>query len=122
MTLNWLPNLIRNDGWIMKIILVLLGGGFGSVCRYALSLLAVQLFGVKFPWGTLMVNLSGCFLIGLAFALAERGLNIMNPSIRLFFMTGFLGGLDDFFHLCPGDGEFPAGGNASGHGGQFPFQ
>ncbi|MCL4501078.1 MAG: fluoride efflux transporter CrcB [Deltaproteobacteria bacterium] len=80
----------------MKIILVLLGGGFGSVCRYALSLLAVQLFGVKFPWGTLMVNLSGCFLIGLAFALAERGLNIMNPSIRLFFMTGFLGGLTTF--------------------------
>ncbi|MCL4504022.1 MAG: fluoride efflux transporter CrcB [Deltaproteobacteria bacterium] len=80
----------------MKIFLVLLGGGIGSVCRYALSLLAVQLFGVKFPWGTLVVNLSGCFLIGLAFALADRGLNIMNPTIRLFFMTGFLGGLTTF--------------------------
>ena len=50
----------------------------------------------KFPWGTLIVNLSGCFLIGLSFALAERGLSIMNPSMRLFFVTGFLGALTTF--------------------------
>jgi CrcB protein len=80
----------------MKILLVLIGGGIGSLSRYGISLLAVQLFGTKFPWGTLIVNLSGCFLIGLSFALADRGLNIMNPSIRLFFMTGFLGGLTTF--------------------------
>ena len=95
-TLNWLRKLIRNDGWIMKILLVLIGGGIGSLSRYGLSLLAAQLFGTKFPWGTLIVNLSGCFLIGLFFALADRGLNIMNPSIRLFFMTGLLGGLTTF--------------------------
>jgi CrcB protein len=81
---------------MMKILLVLIGGGLGSLSRYGLSLLAVQLFGTRFPWGTLIVNLSGCFLIGLAFALADRGLTIMNPSIRLFFMTGFLGGLTTF--------------------------
>ncbi len=81
---------------ITKIFLVLLGGGLGSLARYALSLLAAQVLGAKFPWGTLIVNLSGCFLIGLSFALADRGLNIMNPSIRLFFMTGFLGGLTTF--------------------------
>jgi CrcB protein len=80
----------------MKILLVLIGGGIGSLSRYGISLLAAQLFGTKFPWGTLIVNLSGCFLIGLSFALADRGLNIMNPSIRLFFMTGFLGGLTTF--------------------------
>lgn len=43
-----------------------------------------------------MVNLSGCFLIGLAFALGDRGLSIMNPSVRLFFMTGYLGALTTF--------------------------
>lgn len=91
LSLNWLRQLIENDGWIMKILLVLIGGGIGSLSRYAVSLLAAQLFGTKFPWGTLIVNLSGCFLIGLSFALADRGLNIMTPSIRLFFMTGFLG-------------------------------
>lgn len=59
-------------------------------------MLAAQLFGTKFPWGTLIVNLSGCFLIGLSFALADRGISIMNPSMRLFFMTGYLGALTTF--------------------------
>lgn len=79
-----------------KIVLVLIGGGLGSLARYGVTLLAAQLFGARFPWGTLIVNLAGCFLIGLSFAWADRGLNIMNPSVRLFFMTGFLGGLTTF--------------------------
>jgi fluoride exporter len=87
---------LENEGWIMKVLLVMLGGSLGALSRYGVSLLAVKLFGVKFPWGTLIVNLAGCFLIGLAFAWGERGLNIMNPSVRLFFMTGYLGGLTTF--------------------------
>jgi len=74
----------------------MLGGSIGALSRYGVSLLAVKLFGTRFPWGTLMVNLAGCFLIGLAFALAERGSGVMNPSIRLFFVTGYLGGLTTF--------------------------
>lgn len=87
---------MANDSWTMKILLVMLGGSIGALSRYAVSLLAVKMFGVKFPWGTLIVNLSGCFLIGLAFAWGERGLGIMNPSIRLFFITGYLGALTTF--------------------------
>ncbi len=86
----------RFDGWTMKILLVLLGGSLGALSRYGVSLLAVKVFGVKFPWGTLLVNLSGCFLIGLAFAWGDRGLGIMNSSVRLFFMTGYLGALTTF--------------------------
>lgn len=91
-----LHKLIRNNGWIMKILLVMLGGSLGALSRYAVGLLAAKLLGARFPWGTLTVNLSGCFLIGLAFALGERGLNLMNPSMRLFFITGFLGALTTF--------------------------
>jgi len=80
---------------IMKIALVALGGGLGSLCRYLASLGAAKLFGGNFPWGTMAVNLSGCLMIGCAFALAERNL-VMGPSARLFFMTGFLGGLTTF--------------------------
>jgi fluoride exporter len=94
--LSWLRQLISNDGWIMKILLVMLGGSLGALSRYSISLLAAKLLGTRFPWGTLTVNLSGCFLIGLAFAWGERGLSIMNPSLRLFFMTGFLGALTTF--------------------------
>lgn len=81
---------------MIKILLVMAGGSIGALSRYTVSLLAVKLFGTRFPWGTLAVNLSGCFLIGLAFAMAERGLNLMNPSMRLFFITGFLGALTTF--------------------------
>jgi fluoride exporter len=88
--------LISKDGWTMKILLVMVGGSLGALSRYGVSLLAAKLFGTRFPWGTLIVNLSGCFLIGLSFAWAERGLGIMNPSIRLFFATGYLGALTTF--------------------------
>ncbi len=87
--LDWL-------NWMTKIILVTIGGGLGALSRYGAGLLAARLFGANFPWGTLIVNLSGCFLIGLSFALAERGMNIMNPMVRLFFVTGYLGGLTTF--------------------------
>jgi CrcB protein len=82
--------------YMINVVLVLIGGGLGAITRYGVALLAVRLFGTRFPYGTLIVNLSGCFLIGLSFALAERGLNIMNPTVRLFFITGFLGGLTTF--------------------------
>ncbi|MGC9194307.1 MAG: fluoride efflux transporter CrcB [Syntrophobacteraceae bacterium] len=81
---------------MINVLLVLVGGGLGAITRYGVALLAVKLFGTRFPYGTLIVNLSGCFLIGVSFALAERGLNIMNPTVRLFFITGFLGGLTTF--------------------------
>ncbi len=74
----------------------MIGGSIGAVSRYAVALLAVKLFGTRFPWGTLIVNLTGCFLIGLAFSLSERGSHLMNPSIRLFFVTGYLGALTTF--------------------------
>lgn len=79
---------------LSNTLLVIIGGGLGSACRYLFSLLAVKWFGDNFPIGTLGVNLLGCFLIGLSFSLAGR--NIISPMIRLLFMTGFLGGLTTF--------------------------
>jgi len=80
---------------LIRIVWVMIGGGIGASCRYGVSLAAVKIFGSRFPWGTLAVNLSGCFLIGVSFALAERT-SLMGPSVRLFFVTGFLGGLTTF--------------------------
>ncbi len=77
-----------------NIILVLVGGGLGSACRYLFSMLTNKWFGNSFPLGTLGVNLLGCLLIGIGFSLAGR--NTLSPSIRLLFMTGFLGGLTTF--------------------------
>jgi fluoride exporter len=79
----------------MKIILVLIGGSLGALCRYGMNLLTAKLWGGAFPWGTLTVNLAGCFLIGLIFGLAERT-SWVTPLFRLFFVTGFLGALTTF--------------------------
>lgn len=80
---------------MIKFFMVITGGGLGALCRYTVSLAAARYFGARFPVGTLMVNLVGCFLIGGAFALADRT-DILTPSARLFFMTGFLGALTTF--------------------------
>ena len=78
-----------------RVFWVFLGGGIGSVTRYGTTLLAGRMFGTGFPWGTLIVNLGGCFLIGIILGLAEKS-NLIQPSTRLFFVTGFLGGLTTF--------------------------
>jgi len=78
-----------------KFLYIMLGGSIGSVGRYAITLLAVKMFGDRFPWGTLFVNLAGCFFIGLIFGLADR-VNLLSPNFRLFFVTGFLGALTTF--------------------------
>lgn len=80
---------------MLQIFLVMAGGALGSVSRYGASLLAVRIWGTAFPWGTLFVNLVGCFLIGFAYAMAEREI-MLDHHGRLFFITGFLGGLTTF--------------------------
>jgi CrcB protein len=79
----------------MNILLVFAGGGLGALSRWGVSLLAAGLFGSKFPWGTLFVNLAGCFFIGFLYSLGERT-TLVNHSIRLFFMTGYCGALTTF--------------------------
>ncbi len=73
----------------------MIGGSLGALCRYSVTLLAAKYIGSRFPWGTLLANMTGCFLVGMAFALADRT-NFLSPSARLFFMTGFLGALTTF--------------------------
>ncbi|OGV51046.1 MAG: camphor resistance protein CrcB [Lentisphaerae bacterium GWF2_44_16] len=80
---------------MLKIFLVIIGGGLGAATRYLVTLGSVRLFGASFPWGTLIVNLSGCFLIGAVFAFSEKSL-LLSPNERLLIMTGFLGGLTTF--------------------------
>jgi len=73
---------------------VFVGGGLGAACRWLVGRASARLLGSSFPWGTLIVNLLGCFLIGLALGLAERGLG--SRRLRPMAVTGFLGGLTTF--------------------------
>jgi CrcB protein len=80
---------------LVKILMVMAGGSLGAAARYGVSLAAVRLVGTGFPWGTFLVNMAGCFAIGVLAALADR-LPLFSPALRLFFMTGFLGALTTF--------------------------
>jgi CrcB protein len=80
---------------VIRIGLVAVGGGVGALCRYGFTLAGARWLGARFPWGTLVANMTGCLLIGAAFALTERS-DLLSPSARLFFMTGFLGALTTF--------------------------
>jgi fluoride exporter len=79
----------------MNVLWVFVGGGLGALSRYLVSLAAVRLWGAGFPFGTLIANLVGLFVIGLFFGLAERH-SLLTGTVRLFFVTGFLGGLTTF--------------------------
>jgi CrcB protein len=78
-----------------KVLLVFIGGGAGSVCRFWLASWLGDRFGPIFPFGTLAVNLIGCFLIGLIAGLPSASASVP-PFARLLLMTGFLGGLTTF--------------------------
>ena len=79
----------------MKIILAIgLGSCLGGISRYLLWQFVQNKFLSTFPYGTLSVNLIGCFLIGIVFALGERG--SISIEWRFFLATGFLGGFTTF--------------------------
>ena len=78
-----------------KWVLVMVGGSLGAASRYGVGLLTARLWGTGFPWGTLVVNLAGCFIIGLLFALADRS-RLLTPDVRLLLITGYLGALTTF--------------------------
>ena len=77
--------------------LVALGSGLGGLTRFALSGYVAHHWGATFPWGTLLVNVTGSFLIGFFATLTEPGGRVfVSGNGRQFFMTGVLGGYTTF--------------------------
>jgi len=79
----------------MKYLLILLGGGVGSLARYVVGSVIASRFGTRFPAGTMLVNVTGCFLIGLIMTLLTDRLQ-PHPYWRLALVVGFLGGYTTF--------------------------
>jgi fluoride exporter len=77
------------------LALVFVGGGIGSVCRYAMATVLQRNTLGPFPVGTFSVNLAGCFAIGLVGALGLERATI-SPEARTFLMVGILGGFTTF--------------------------
>lgn len=77
-----------------KLLYIAAGGALGSVLRYIMSGWTYRFTSEAFPWGTLAVNVLGCFVIGLLWALSERA--SFAPNTRIFLFTGMLGGFTTF--------------------------
>ncbi|MBI3004109.1 MAG: fluoride efflux transporter CrcB [Ignavibacteriales bacterium] len=75
--------------------LVFFGGGLGASARYWLSGAVYRWLPADFPYGNLVVNTVGCFLIGILIASVEERF-LMQPSIRIFLAIGILGGFTTF--------------------------
>ena len=77
------------------MIIVFTGSGIGGVARFAVQNWVARMDQFVFPLGTFIVNIAGCFLIGLFYALGERG-NLLTPEWRIALTTGFCGGFTTF--------------------------
>jgi CrcB protein len=80
---------------IKNLLLVMLGGGFGSVARYLLSYYFTKNNSSNFPWATFIANSLGCLIIGLLFGYIQKN-NLQNETFKLLLITGFCGGFTTF--------------------------
>ena len=80
---------------VKNILLVLAGSAAGGSLRYITSLMIQSKNSTQFPMGTFLVNLTGCFVIGMVYAIAARNATT-GSDIRLLLATGFCGGFTTF--------------------------
>ena len=114
------PSLLEIKGSMVLYLWVALGGAIGTTGRFFLSGLVARLIGETFPWGTLAINVTGCFIIGFFATLTgPNGRLYVGSTARQFVMTGMCGGYTTFssFSLqtlnLANDGEWlRAGANA----------
>jgi CrcB protein len=78
-----------------KYLVVLAGAGLGGLTRYVAGTWIMEKYGGRFPLGTLVINVSGAFLIGVLMTLLTERLD-PHPNWRLFLVVGILGGYTTF--------------------------
>jgi len=79
----------------MNYVIVFVGAGLGGALRHGINLLAARIAGNEFPYGTLVINVIGSFLMGVIVASLALRLEL-SQSLRLFLTTGILGGFTTF--------------------------
>ena len=85
---------------MIKTLLIIGTGGFlGSISRYLVQQFVQSKFDTSFPVGTMSVNILGSFIIGLVYALSEKG-DVLSPEWRFFLAVGLCGGFTTFSSLA----------------------
>ena len=80
---------------MMKFVYLIVGGATGTIARYVLSGSTYWIFGSKFPYGTVIVNLTGCFILGFLASFSEKKI-LLDVNLRLLLMVGFCGAFTTF--------------------------
>ncbi len=80
---------------MQKYFFIALGGALGSVARYFVGTTVSDRLGLRFPYGTLVINISACLIIGLSLEILNRHTNI-NPALRYLIPIGFIGAYSTF--------------------------
>ena len=81
---------------MLSFLMVGIGGAFGAMARHGVGLASIRALGPGFPYGTLIVNILGSFLMGILIAWLVRRTGGSSNEMRLFLATGFLGGFTTF--------------------------
>lgn len=81
---------------MLNLLLIFLGSGIGGITRYGFSNSIYYLLGREFPYGTLLVNITGSFLMGFAFTFLLERFDGYGPMLRSLLLVGFLGGYTTF--------------------------
>jgi len=89
---------IWEEARVQAYLWIAVGGALGSMARYWCTGAAERLFGETFPWGTLLINIFGSFVIGFFVALTspEGGRYVVDPNVRAFVTVGICGGYTTF--------------------------
>jgi len=80
---------------LQKYLFIALGGALGSVARYMVGAGVTNRLGLRFPYGTLIINISACLIIGFSLEMLNRHANI-NPALRYLVPIGFVGAYSTF--------------------------
>ena len=80
---------------LTRLLWVCAGGAVGSGARYLVALTAASTIGVQFPWGTLIVNVAGSFLLGAIMHVGAAS-ELLDPDLRLALATGVMGGFTTY--------------------------
>ncbi|MCM1483930.1 MAG: fluoride efflux transporter CrcB [Muribaculaceae bacterium] len=80
---------------LYNILIVGAGSCMGGMARYAVSRAVQAVFHATFPWGTLAVNIIGCFIIGLVYGFIDKGFQL-SDTLKLLVTVGFCGGFTTF--------------------------
>ena len=83
---------------MIKFLNLIIGGAVGTVARYLLAGVVYRFMGSGFPYGTLIVNISGCFILGILASLSDKKF-FLGADMKVFLMIGFCGAFTTFSTL-----------------------